>query len=411
MRRVCFVADSLERFREQYASLAHELVNSGVAVELMACGVSGEGTLEIGGAQSRVTIPIADLPSLRAAVGPGSVSAAFVVISRLSDAPPDIVHSISTASHGVASLVGTTIPAVRTVWTLNPSSSVRTTLELPDQWTSLVGRVKAASLRAPDLVFTLDRETYREALELRESTRTTRLLECGWGVDVDEAYSASPDAARRAARRRLNVDVDAFVVALGGASRRRRPGRFTRSIWRLGESMGMAAPRPQTSTTIRPNEITGALPELVFADQGHIPAADLFVQLRTSRAPSSAAMRAAAHGVPVIAVDSPGARVVVRGGETGELVDGGDRAAEGIIDAIRRYQHEPARRAAHGAAAQARAFRLFDAQLVAHKAINAYREITGPGEELHLRPDGSLVAASPEPFEPKVRDLMEEGDT
>ncbi len=84
---------------------------------------------------------------------------------------------------------------------------------------------------------------------------------------------------------------------------------------------------------------------------------DVFFNPSVTETFGNVTLEAMACGVPVVAARATGATTLVRDGETGTLVEPGDIAA--FADAIQRYVENPALRAAHGAAGEARSM-LFD---------------------------------------------------
>ncbi len=104
-------------------------------------------------------------------------------------------------------------------------------------------------------------------------------------------------------------------------------------------------------------------------------AMDLYVLASHREGWPRSAMEAAAMGVPVVATDIRGCRQVVDPGETGLLVPVRDPAA--LADAMGGLVADPARRAAMGAAAAAKAARDFDEQQQIATTLAVYRSLIG----------------------------------
>jgi glycosyltransferase involved in cell wall biosynthesis len=100
---------------------------------------------------------------------------------------------------------------------------------------------------------------------------------------------------------------------------------------------------------------------------------DVFVLASHREGFPRAAMEAAASGVPVVATDIRGCRQVVEDDVTGLLVPVRDPAA--LAAAIGDLVEDPARRAAMGAAAAARARTDFDEQQVVGTVLATYAEV------------------------------------
>ncbi len=82
-------------------------------------------------------------------------------------------------------------------------------------------------------------------------------------------------------------------------------------------------------------------------------------------------LEAAACARPIVAADMPGAREVVRPGETGLLVPPGD--VERLAAAIAELARDPARRRAMGAAARDLILRGFTDERVGRETVAVYR--------------------------------------
>jgi phosphatidylinositol alpha 1,6-mannosyltransferase len=84
---------------------------------------------------------------------------------------------------------------------------------------------------------------------------------------------------------------------------------------------------------------------------------DVFFNPSITETFGNVTLEAMACGVPVVAACATGSTTLVRDGETGTLVEPGNISA--FADAIQRYVEDPALRAAHGAAGEARS-KTFD---------------------------------------------------
>jgi phosphatidylinositol alpha 1,6-mannosyltransferase len=84
---------------------------------------------------------------------------------------------------------------------------------------------------------------------------------------------------------------------------------------------------------------------------------DVFFNPSITETFGNVTLEAMACGVPVVAARATGSTTLVRDGETGTLVEPGNIPA--FADAIQRYVEDPALRAAHGAAGEARS-KTFD---------------------------------------------------
>lgn len=98
-------------------------------------------------------------------------------------------------------------------------------------------------------------------------------------------------------------------------------------------------------------------------------------------------LEAAASGRPVVAADAPGAREIVRHGQTGLLVPPGDGAA--LADAIEALLQQPEQRTAMGEAAYRHVRDRFSLQAVTDQQLQIYRDLglldaqdsgAGPGD-------------------------------
>src|SRR5204862_7010979 len=107
-----------------------------------------------------------------------------------------------------------------------------------------------------------------------------------------------------------------------------------------------------------------------------------------------ALMEAAAAGRPAVATDVGGNREVIVDGVTGFLVPVGD--AEALADRLARLLGDPALCRRLGAAARARAARLYDERAVTERILTVYRDLWREGGD-HARPGGGVPAPAMRP--------------
>jgi len=107
----------------------------------------------------------------------------------------------------------------------------------------------------------------------------------------------------------------------------------------------------------------------------HLALMDLFVHLSRREGLPRALPQAMATGRPVIAYDCDGAREVCRPGESGFLVNPGDRAA--LIDAVLCLAGDPALRQQLGAQGQAMVRERFPVERMVRDLACLYRRLTG----------------------------------
>jgi glycosyltransferase involved in cell wall biosynthesis len=100
-------------------------------------------------------------------------------------------------------------------------------------------------------------------------------------------------------------------------------------------------------------------------------ALDIFVMPSLYEGLGMAALEAMACGLPVIASDTGGLRETVEDGCTGLLAPAGDVVA--LAHAIETLAEAPAKRAAMGAAARARAIERFGMTAMARRTLEFYR--------------------------------------
>ncbi|MFN8024889.1 MAG: glycosyltransferase family 4 protein [Acidimicrobiia bacterium] len=102
--------------------------------------------------------------------------------------------------------------------------------------------------------------------------------------------------------------------------------------------------------------------------------ADVFVLPSRYETFCLAAFEAAAVGLPLVVTPVPDVRALVRDGSGGVLVDPTGSTAAAIAEALRTYADDPARRAADGAAARARAS-AFTWDAATASVTDVYREL------------------------------------
>jgi glycosyltransferase involved in cell wall biosynthesis len=244
-------------------------------------------------------------------------------------------------------------------------------------------RVAAACSHAELVQNPEDLEVLRR---LRVPDRRLRLL--GNGVDLQRFDPRTVDEAdRAAARAELGADgPDAVVVGLVGRLVREKgfPEVFEAAA-RLADRLPdvrvavIGADEPDKGDAIGPDDRDRAARagvrflgerrdvERLYAGM------DLFVLASHREGFPRAAMEAAAMGLPVIATDVRGCRQVVDHGRTGLLVPLRDPGA--LASAIAELAADPARRAAMGAAARARAEAEFDQQRCIDRTLATYEHL------------------------------------
>jgi glycosyltransferase involved in cell wall biosynthesis len=118
---------------------------------------------------------------------------------------------------------------------------------------------------------------------------------------------------------------------------------------------------------------TGLVPP--DAIPAHLALMDLLVHLSRREGLPRALPQALAAGRPVVAYDCDGAREVCRPGESGFLVDPGDRAT--LVHVILRLTADPALRQNLGARGQALVSELFPVRRMVRDLAGLYRQLTG----------------------------------
>jgi glycosyltransferase involved in cell wall biosynthesis len=109
---------------------------------------------------------------------------------------------------------------------------------------------------------------------------------------------------------------------------------------------------------------------LMGAELGRwIAGMDIFFNPSVTETFGNVTLEAMACGLPVVAARATGATTLVKDGETGTLVEPGHIAY--FADAIQRYIQDPALRAAHGAAGEARS-KLFDWDQINRGMVDTY---------------------------------------
>jgi glycosyltransferase involved in cell wall biosynthesis len=103
------------------------------------------------------------------------------------------------------------------------------------------------------------------------------------------------------------------------------------------------------------------------------PGMDLYTLASYREGFPRAAMEAAAAGLPVVATDIRGCRQVVEPGRTGTLVAAYD--ARALAAAIAELAADPARRAAYGTAARAKAAAEFDDRRIIETTLGVYERV------------------------------------
>jgi glycosyltransferase involved in cell wall biosynthesis len=107
----------------------------------------------------------------------------------------------------------------------------------------------------------------------------------------------------------------------------------------------------------------------------HLALMDLLVHLSRREGLPRALPQALATGRPVVAYDCDGAREVCRPGESGFLVNPGDRAT--LVEVILRLATDPALRRNLGTRGQALVRELFPVETMVRNLAELYRQLTG----------------------------------
>lgn len=230
------------------------------------------------------------------------------------------------------------------------------------------------------------------------------LLRRARAADLLHAHDArSHTLAALLARRPLIVSRRvAFPIRPGAASRWKyaRPARFIAVSRAVSAELVRAGAAPARIAVIPdavelppvPSTLDGPPAALAMDDPGKcraliaalppgvlrvrdpaaaLPSARAFIYLSESEGLGSAALLAAAYGVPVIASRRGGLPEAVLGGETGLLVE---NRIEDVLGALHRLDSDPALARALGAAARARAAREFSPVLIARRTLAVYQE-------------------------------------
>lgn len=115
----------------------------------------------------------------------------------------------------------------------------------------------------------------------------------------------------------------------------------------VGEGVGQATLRRQLPNAIMPGHLEGDALATAYASS------DLFFYPSETDTFGNVTLEAMASGLPTVCADAPGAKSLVRSGETGWLVAPGDETA--FVDRIAAFVGDPATCRAFGQAALARA--------------------------------------------------------
>jgi glycosyltransferase involved in cell wall biosynthesis len=231
-----------------------------------------------------------------------------------------------------------------------------------------------------------------------------KLVLLGNGVDLQRFRPAPDDHARKRARARLGVDVDAVVV-----------GTVARLVWQKGfrelfaaaERLGDAHPDivfvvvggsdPEKSDAISTEDLADVRRRapIVFAGarddiEDVYSAFDLFVLPSYREGFPRSAMEAAACGLPVIATDIRGCRQVVSHGDNGLLVPLRDHVR--LAAAIEELVGDPERRRRMGARSRRKAEVEFDDRAVVSKTLEAYERVLDPATSTRRRRSSSSAA-------------------
>lgn len=143
-------------------------------------------------------------------------------------------------------------------------------------------------------------------------------------------------------------------------------------------------------------DVTGSVSFLGYRDDvGPVLAiADILVLPSRSEGMSNALLEGMAHGLPVVATDTPGNRAVVEHGRHGLLVSYGDRTA--LKETLLALVRDSSLRIRLGREAARKARSEFSLRAVASAYCALYRELTaGQPPEATTRPTGAALPTTP----------------
>lgn len=346
-------------------------------------GVSGPGPFAAGLAELGVEHHV--LPSLTRAVDPRADLRAPFDLARLFRAlRPDLVHTHNPKPgvYGRIAARAARVPAVvNTVHGLYATPDDRAVKR------AVVYGLERLASTCSDAELVQNPEDVATLRRIGVPARKVYLL--GNGIDLARfARARIPDARVEEVRRSVGAGPDDVVCGLVG-----------RLVWEKGYREVFAAvarlraqhPRLRVfvagpfdeakADAVTPADIEQAERDgIVFLGMRDdvdvlYAAMDLYVLASHREGWPRSAMEAAAMGVPVVATDIRGCRQVVDPGVTGLLVPVRDAVA--LADAVGALVDDPARRAAMGAAATAKAARDFDEQHQIATTLAVYQALLG----------------------------------
>lgn len=372
------VARSVQRFTETYRMLGHD-------VTVVAPGVPGEEVEETGvvriPAYGNINGSSFNLPALT-----GKMERDLTLAGALH--APDVVHS----HHPF--LLGELARRLSDRWRV---PLVFTHHTMYEQYTYSMGEAGKGSF-APTFVAQLATEYANNCdcvISPSESTRdilrsrgvVAPIEVVPTGVDVDRFASGN----KQAWRRRLGIPENAPVIGhVGRLAKEKNLGELARAVLQVLERAprvhaivvgdGPAAEETRAAFLQGPAakriHFLGTRQGQELVDAYH--ALDVFAFSSKSETQGMVLVEAMAAGAPVVALDAPGARDVVKDGVNGRLVAGGPGAgglAQAIADAFRALP-----RLREGALETAK---HFSQAACARRAVDVYRSASFAPKKLH----------------------------
>lgn len=336
-----------------------------------------------------------------------------VLVSRIAANPPALIHVADESLMHIAHLVKATFPSTSIVVEVDgPPRWLERLDGLPDG-TSLVESVvplaervslpakdsalaivRRASARAVGLLRTLRTASWVNAwlVRTREGERAFEALtayqagrvashEYGWGVDSDALLvEGERDSLQRNARQTLTVGaargvICAPLVSSDSASNLLLLDVISASLDRIPQIRWLVfgATPDDRAVTDRLNLLMqeGRVEFMPgYANRRDVYlASDILVSCSAEQA-HGWLMEMSATRAPVVTIDSPRNRIVLRNGENGFLIDGSD--VEAWTDRIRYLVDKPDQRGLMGARARQLAMRLFDSQLMQRRLFRTW---------------------------------------
>jgi glycosyltransferase involved in cell wall biosynthesis len=202
------------------------------------------------------------------------------------------------------------------------------------------------------------------------------------GVDLERFAPPSP-AARAAARQRLGISGEGFVLGWVGRPVRRKGFHLVLEAWERsglglqGGALVAAGCAQAECDAALGRAVAGVRGAGYVADMpGLYAACDAVALVSDHEGFPYALLEASAMGLPLIGSDIPGVRDAVIAGETGLLVA---REPVAVAAAMRTLSADAALRGSLGACGRRRAERLFDRRRVVGALVDYYRDELGAG--------------------------------